>query len=328
MGVADHERLRQHEAGVDVLGACRQARARRVRHPDRPGGRGTGNQGEGALAGEPALRQGGAADGRPTGSSPTSPPRARRRASSTSTSSWSARATRSRSSPSPRSWARFPTRSRALWPRSSRAGWPSRPHSTAFAAATFESMSQRGYSLPATAICPGCGTMVTLPPEPLYPDSPPAICATCDTEVPDYRRESYTPPPSLPGVPPTTSPISPAEATPVEQRRYSRGGLFARWAGSWPSGASTRSRPPKSRFTGTQYRRPARQSIRLESVAAPGARPRRSAPWRLRPCPRCRRGGTRAGGAPRRGRRQRLSGTAQPTRPTASFRESTSPTAS
>ncbi len=61
------------------------------------------------------------------------------------------------------------------------------------------SMSGYGnYSLPATAICPGCGTMVTLPPEPLYPDSPPAICATCDTEVPDYRRESYTPSASPP----------------------------------------------------------------------------------------------------------------------------------
>ena len=52
----------------------------------------------------------------------------------------------------------------------------------------------RTYGLPATAICPGCGTMVVLPAEPIFPDSPPAICATCETEVPDYRRQTYDPP--------------------------------------------------------------------------------------------------------------------------------------
>lgn len=78
------------------------------------------------------------------------------------------------------------------------------------------------YSLPATAICPGCGTMVTLPPEPLYPDSPPAICATCDTEVPDYRRESYQPPAEFPAAPSFSA--TPVE--PLENRRFSRGGLF------------------------------------------------------------------------------------------------------
>jgi hypothetical protein len=78
-----------------------------------------------------------------------------------------------------------------------------------------------GYSLPATAICPGCGTMVVLPAEPLYPDSPPAICATCDTDVPDYRRDSYTPTAGLTATPtPTPAPI------PLEHRRYSRGSLF------------------------------------------------------------------------------------------------------
>jgi hypothetical protein len=80
-----------------------------------------------------------------------------------------------------------------------------------------------GYSLPATAICPGCGTMVTLPPEPLYPDSPPAICATCDTEVPDYRRESYVP---TAGIAPTGYPAHQPNPIPPENRRYSRGSLF------------------------------------------------------------------------------------------------------
>src|SRR5258707_1345496 len=69
-------------------------------------------------------------------------------------------------------------------------------------------MSQYGsYSLPPTAICPGCGAMVTLPAEPIYPDSPPAICATCDTEVPDYRREAYNPAAGLlvPDAPPAAA---------------------------------------------------------------------------------------------------------------------------
>ena len=80
-----------------------------------------------------------------------------------------------------------------------------------------------GYSLPATAVCPGCGTLVTLPPEPLYPDSPPAICATCDTEVPDYRRESYTPTAGL-HFQPAAKPVAPKP--PPEERRYSRGNLL------------------------------------------------------------------------------------------------------
>jgi|SRR5579872_3936676 len=79
------------------------------------------------------------------------------------------------------------------------------------------------YSLPPTAQCPGCGAFVVLPAEPLFPDSPPAICATCETEVPDYRRESYTPGSGLRA--PTHQPLPPGQ-TPVEHRRYSRGGLL------------------------------------------------------------------------------------------------------
>jgi len=44
-------------------------------------------------------------------------------------------------------------------------------------------------SLPATAICPGCQTMVVLPVEPRGPEDP-LICGTCGVEVPDYRVEA------------------------------------------------------------------------------------------------------------------------------------------
>ncbi len=97
-------------------------------------------------------------------------------------------------------------------------------------------MSEFGsYSLPPTGICPGCGAMVTLPTEPIYPDSPPAICATCDTEVPDYRRddafESAAAVP-LPFEPlqrhiPHSMPVQPvASWNPLEGKRVSRAGLF------------------------------------------------------------------------------------------------------
>jgi hypothetical protein len=112
-------------------------------------------------------------------------------------------------------------------------------------------MSTRGYSLPATAICPGCGTMVTLPPEPIYPDSPPAICASCDTEVPDYRRESYTPPQTLPSSAP---PISPTP-TPLDlktnldmDRKLSRGGLFRSLGGLLAERAEDTIETAKSHF--------------------------------------------------------------------------------
>jgi hypothetical protein len=111
------------------------------------------------------------------------------------------------------------------------------------------SMSSYGnYQLPATAICPGCGTMVTLPPEPLYPDSPPAICATCDTEVPDYRRESYTPSASFPATPAAIA--EPVPATPIENRRYSRGNLFRSLGGLIADRAEEAVESAKEKFTG------------------------------------------------------------------------------
>ena len=78
--------------------------------------------------------------------------------------------------------------------------------------------------------------MVTLPPEPIFPDSPPAICATCETEVPDYRRDSYDPNAALPYSPPpipihhqppaaSPRPLTPTP-TSIESAKVSRAGLF------------------------------------------------------------------------------------------------------
>jgi hypothetical protein len=58
-------------------------------------------------------------------------------------------------------------------------------------------------NLPATAVCPGCQTMVVLPVE---PRDEPLICGTCGVEVPDHRLEAvqqvgepeYDPQPELP----------------------------------------------------------------------------------------------------------------------------------
>ena len=80
--------------------------------------------------------------------------------------------------------------------------------------------STHGYTLPATAVCPGCGRLVVLPSEPIFPDTPPTICATCDTEIPDYRHEAYTPSAY------TAVPDDPVAETPIEDRRYSRRNLF------------------------------------------------------------------------------------------------------
>ena len=100
-----------------------------VRRPDRPGGRGSGNQGQGALAGEPALRQGGAADrGLPGRRQPHLPGQdaakalLRRRPGRQGQHALG-------DHPHLVRRAQFPPRSRARWPRSSRAGWPSRPPS-------------------------------------------------------------------------------------------------------------------------------------------------------------------------------------------------------
>jgi len=111
-------------------------------------------------------------------------------------------------------------------------------------------MSAHGYTLPATAVCPGCNALVVLPAEPLYPDSPPAICATCDTEVPDYRRESYTPTANLPAPSPPPVPIARSiDPTPMEHRRYSRGSLFRSLGGMIAERAETAVESAKDKFT-------------------------------------------------------------------------------
>jgi len=104
-------------------------------------------------------------------------------------------------------------------------------------------MSTHGDILPPTAVCPGCGTLVVLPAEPRYPDSPPAICATCDSEVPDYRRDGYMP---QAGLPPSMA--EPLEDEPVENRRFSRGGLFRSLGGMIADRGVTAVESAKDRF--------------------------------------------------------------------------------
>ena len=111
-------------------------------------------------------------------------------------------------------------------------------------------MSAYGYSPPATARCPGCGAIVVLPKEPIFADSPPAICATCDTEVPDYRRSSYTASDARAAEqPPVPAPAAPAApSVPVEQQRYSRGRLFRSLGGLIAERGLTAVESAKDRF--------------------------------------------------------------------------------
>jgi hypothetical protein len=104
--------------------------------------------------------------------------------------------------------------------------------------------------------------VVVLPKEPLFPDSPPAICSTCETEVPDYRRESFTPvtpgsanrfqqsqaaqPQRLPAEAPAPKP----KAVPIEERRFSRGGLFKSLGGVLADRAGAAVEDAKNRFPG------------------------------------------------------------------------------
>jgi hypothetical protein len=98
-------------------------------------------------------------------------------------------------------------------------------------------MSGSAYTLPPSAQCPGCGTIIVLPAEPIFPDTPPAICANCRSVVPDYRRETYEPviqgavhlPPAprhFVTAPPPRAAAPRTDEVPPEERRYSRGKLF------------------------------------------------------------------------------------------------------
>ena len=71
-------------------------------------------------------------------------------------------------------------------------------------------------SLPATAVCPGCQTMVVLPVEPRGPEDP-LICGTCGVEVPDYRLTAAIAEVSEPEYDPDELP---------ENRIYTRKGLL------------------------------------------------------------------------------------------------------
>jgi hypothetical protein len=75
-------------------------------------------------------------------------------------------------------------------------------------------------NLPATAICPGCATMVVLPVEPRGADDP-LICGTCGSEVPDNRLEL------IQAAAEAAAAKAAEAALPPGERRYSRRGLLA-----------------------------------------------------------------------------------------------------
>jgi hypothetical protein len=71
-------------------------------------------------------------------------------------------------------------------------------------------------NLPATAVCPGCQTMVVLPAEPRGADEP-LECGTCGAEVPDYRVQA--------AIAEVSEPEHDPEQLP-ENRIYTRRGLL------------------------------------------------------------------------------------------------------
>jgi hypothetical protein len=110
--------------------------------------------------------------------------------------------------------------------------------------------SPYAYNLPATAICPGCQTMVVLPAEPLYEDTPPAICGECGSEVPDYRRESSTPESDAQSAAGTGYVLpTPQEEKPLADQRYTRRNLFRSLGGIVAEKGIVKIEEAKSRFT-------------------------------------------------------------------------------
>ncbi len=103
-------------------------------------------------------------------------------------------------------------------------------------------MSADGQSPRVTGFCPGCGANVALPEEPLDPGLPPTFCTSCGTEVPDYRLEPFTPAAGACEPAPSTGP------TPLEHRRYSRGGLFRSLGGLLADHAENAVESAKERF--------------------------------------------------------------------------------
>lgn len=84
-------------------------------------------------------------------------------------------------------------------------------------------MDDLSHMFPALAVCPGCGEVVSLPTDPPHASSPPTTCAACGSEIADHRLAS-SPPPRL--IDPYAAGRPTAPDTPLEQRRYSRGGLL------------------------------------------------------------------------------------------------------
>jgi hypothetical protein len=76
------------------------------------------------------------------------------------------------------------------------------------------------YELPPTVICPGCDSPVLLPAF-VELDSPPSICGTCGSEVPDHRLEAAQ------AVAAAAAAESEVEATPAEDKRYTRSSLLS-----------------------------------------------------------------------------------------------------
>jgi hypothetical protein len=100
----------------------------------------------------------------------------------------------------------------------------------------------RPFSLPASALCPACSTVVILPAEPI---AEPLICATCGSEVPDHRRVEQP----VSTVEADVARPLPVEEIPIEDQRYSRRNLFRSLGGLVAEKGIVKIDEVKSRFT-------------------------------------------------------------------------------
>ena len=223
-----------------------------------------------------------------------------------------------------RECAREARRPRASAPRRPESGDSTGLHrSSGPHGGTFECMSSSGYSLPATAVCPGCGTIVVLPAEPISgirrprsarPATPRSRTTgarrTGRRDVPDLRTRDLTDSTPVGGIPP-------------ESRKLSRGSLFRSLGGIVAERAEhavENGQDPLRPVAGQpgerrERRLPSGSPAAIRSVAAPTL-PHTS----TRRNPR--------GALPRRRRRRRPYGSARSTPRRSASLESTSPTAS
>jgi hypothetical protein len=77
-----------------------------------------------------------------------------------------------------------------------------------------------------TGVCPSCGTLAELPPEPIMPDAPPTTCEACGAQVPDYRRDEFE------GSEDMSFETEDDYAVPLEERKFTRAGIFTSLLGS------------------------------------------------------------------------------------------------